>query len=174
MRTKWLLVTLLVATAASVFGETLVSGSVYFDSQKTLEEVVKLSAQKDNESILKLINNGHVSQQIGSEQEIVVLIAGLSPESPAEFRFSSGPTTYWTLTKFIAKTAAPTPTPTPISTPEPSATPAAQRKHKETEKVTPFDDDNGRRVWHQVDGKWKWYPADRRHPPVKKASPSEE
>ena len=172
MRTKWLLMTSLVATAASVFGDTLVSGSVYFDSEKTLEEVVKLSAQKDNESILKLINNGHVSQQIGSGQEIVVLTAELSPESPVEFRFSSGPTTYWTLTKFITKAAAPTPAPTP--TPEPSPTPAAQRKHKETEKVPPFDDDNGRKVWHQVDGKWKWRPADSRHPPVKKASPAGE
>src|ERR1700726_1377489 len=140
MTTKWLLMTLLVTTAASVFGETLVSGSVYFDSEKTLEEVVKLSAQKDNESILKLIKNGHVSQQIGSEQEIVVLTAGLSPESPVESRFSSGLTKYWTLTKFIAKTAAPPPTPTPIPTPEP-ASPAAQRNHKETEKVYSFDDD---------------------------------
>ena len=170
MITKSPLMILLIATSASVFGDTLVGGSVYFDSQKTLEEVVKLSAQKDNESILKLINNGHVSQQIGSGQEIVVLTAGLSPESPAEFRFSSGPTTYWTLTKFIAKTVAPTPTPTP----EPSPTPVAQRKHEESEKVPPFDDDNGRRIWHQVDGKWKWYPANRRHPPVKKASPPEE
>jgi hypothetical protein len=171
---KWLPMTLLFASAASAFGETLVSGSVYFDSQKTLEEVVKLSAQKDNASILKLINNGHVSQQIGSDQEIVVLVAGLSPESPAEFRFSSGPTTYWTLTKFIAKTAAPTPTPEPSSTPEPSPTPAAQRKQKETEKVAPFDDDNGRKIWHQVDGKWKWQRAKRRHSPAKKASPREE
>lgn len=172
MRTKWLLMTLLVTTAASVSAETLVSGSVYFDSQKTLEEVVKLSAQKDNESILKLINNGHVSQQIGAGQEIVVLTAGLSPESPAEFRFSNGPTTYWTLTKFIAKTAAPTAAATP--SPESSPTPVAERKHQKTEKVIPFDDDNGRKIWHQVDGKWKWQPANRRHPPVKKASPAGE
>jgi hypothetical protein len=50
----WLLA--LFATSGSVFADTLVSGSVYFDSQNTLEEVVKFSAAKDNESILKLIN----------------------------------------------------------------------------------------------------------------------
>ena len=27
-----------------------------------------------------------------------------------------------------------------------------------------------RRIWHQVDGQWKWYPANRHHLPVKKAS----
>jgi hypothetical protein len=118
----------LFATSVRVFADTLVSGSVYFDSQKTLEEVVKLSAEKDNESILKLIKNGHVSQRTDSDKDIVVLIDGFTPESPAEFRFLSGPTTYWTLTKFVTKSAEPTPTP-----------------------------NNGKRIWHKVDGKWKRY-----------------
>ena len=43
-----------VATAVPVFADTLVSGSVYFDSQQTLEEVVKLSAEKDNEGISQI------------------------------------------------------------------------------------------------------------------------
>ena len=61
MVTKSFLIALL-ATSVPVFAETLVTGSVYFDSQKTLEEVVKLSAERDNQSILKLISNGQVSQ----------------------------------------------------------------------------------------------------------------
>ena len=175
----------LVATSMPVFGDTLASGSVYFDSQKTLEEVVKLSAEKDNEGILKLINNGHVSQQTDSEKEIIVLTAGFTPESAAQFRFPTAPTTYWTLAKFVNKadesaptmglppSLAPTPSPAPTSTPEleesPSPTP---KKQQSSESESPFDDDNGRRIWHKVDGKWKWYPAGKHHVPSKKASPS--
>jgi hypothetical protein len=157
----------LFATRIPVLADTLVSGSVYFDSQKTLEEVVKLSADKDNESILKLINNGHVSRQTDTDKDIVVIASGLTPESPAEFRFLSGPTTYWTLTKFINKSVEPTPTPTP----ERSLSLTAQRKDGESESDAPSDDDNGRRIWHKVGGKWKWYPANKRSVPVKKALP---
>ncbi len=167
-----------------VLADTLVGGSVYFDSQSTLEEVVKLSAKKDNESILKLINNGHVSQQIGSAKEIVVLTTGSTPESPAEFRFASEPTTYWTLTKFVAKsaeqTANPVTTPaaanpvtTPTVLPAQAPSPTAVRKQHETESENPLDDDNGHRIWHKVDGKWKWYPANKHRVPVKKALPPE-
>jgi hypothetical protein len=152
-----------------VFADTLVSGSVYFDSQKTLEEVVKLSAEKDNESILKLIDNGHVSQRTDSDKNIVVITAGLTPESPAEFRFLTGPTTYWTLTKFVTKSVEPTPTPTP--TPDRSLSLTAERKYRESESDAPSDDDNGQRIWHKVDGKWKWYPANKRPATVKKALP---
>ena len=130
-----LLITLF-ATSVPVFADTLVSGSVYFDSQKTLEEVVKLSAEKDNESILKLIKNGHVSQKTYYDKDIVVLTTGITPESPAQFCFPSGPTTYWTLTKFVTKSVEPSPTSPP---------------------------NNGKRIWHKVDGKWKWYPANK-HP----------
>jgi hypothetical protein len=166
MVTKLLLIALFV-TSIPVLADTLVSGSVYFDSQKTLEEVVKLSAEKDNESILKLINNGHVSQRTDSDKDIVLLTTGVTPESPAEFRFLSGPTTYWTLTKFVVKSVESTPTPTP----EQSVSPTAERKHRESESDTPFDDDNGRRIWHKVDGKWKWYPANKHPAPAKKTVP---
>jgi hypothetical protein len=145
------------------FADKLVSGSIYFDSQKMLEEVVQLSAEKDNESILKLINNGHVSQKTNSDQDIVVLTSGLTPESPAQFRFLTGPTTYWTLTKFVTKSVEPTPTPTP----ERSLSLTAQRKNRESESDAPSDDDNGQRIWHKVDGKWRWYL--RRSGPVKKS-----
>ena len=163
-----------------VFADTLVSGSVYFDSQETLEEVVKLSAAKDNESILRLINSGHVSQQTDSNKDIVILTNGLTSESPAEFRFLSGPTTYWTLTKFVTKEAAvePTPTPAPEEFPAASATPESspasseKRRERDSGNNDPSDDDNGQRIWHKVDGRWKWYPAHRK--PVKKALPSGE
>jgi len=160
---------MIIATSVPVCADTLVSGSVYFDSQKTLEEVVQLSAKKDNESILKLIKNGHVSQQIDSDKDIEVLTTGFTPESPAEFRFLSGPTTYWTLRKFIAKSVEPTSTPTPI--PEQSPSPTVKRTHTESESDAPFDDENGHRIWHKVDGKWKWYPANKHHVPEKKGSP---
>ncbi len=170
MITKICLV-MFVATSLPVFADTLVSGSVYFDSQITLEEVVQLSAKKDNESILKLIKNGHVSQQIDPDKDIVVLTTGLTPESPAEFRFLSGPTTYWTLTKFIAKSVEATPAPTP--TPERLPSPAAKQTPTESESDAPLDDDNGHRIWHKVDGKWKWHPANKHHLPVKRAVPPE-
>src|ERR1700736_1278155 len=119
----WLIV--LFAASGSACADTLVSGSIYFDSQNTLEEVVRLSAAKDNESILNLINSGHVSAQTHSNEEIVILTSGSTSESPAEFRFLSGPTTYWTLTKFVTKeqVVEPTPTPMPEQSPTPTVTP---------------------------------------------------
>jgi hypothetical protein len=171
-------------TSAPVFADTLVVGSVYFDSEQTLKEVINLSTLHDNEGIAKLIQNGHVSDQTREEKDIVVLISGSTPESPAEFRFLNGPTTYWTVTKNVTNLAKPlptsTPVPTPTSTPTPapteSATPAPTSEHhrRQHESNAPFDDDNGRRIWHQVDGKWKWYPANSRHVPVKKALPPDE
>jgi len=59
MITKSLFIALLI-TSVPVFADTLVVGSVYFDSLQTLKEVIKLSAQHDNEGIAKLIENGHV------------------------------------------------------------------------------------------------------------------
>ena len=179
-------------TSAPVFADTLVVGSVYFDSEQTLKEVINLSTLHDNEGIAKLIQNGHISDQTREEKDIVVLISGSTPESPAEFRFLNGPTTYWTVTKNVTNLAKPlptstpvptptsTPVPTPTSTPTPasteSATPAPTSEHhrRQHESNAPFDDDNGRRIWHQVNGKWKWYPANSRHVPVKKALPPDE
>jgi len=160
---------------------------VYFDSEQTLKEVINLSAQHDNEGIAKLIQNGHISDQIREEKDIVVLISGSTPESPAEFRFLNGPTTYWTMTKSVANLAKPIPTPTPLPTPtstpvptptpapteSPTPTPTSEHHRRQHESNAPFDDDNGQRIWHQVDGKWKWYPANRHPLPVKKALPAD-
>ncbi len=141
--------------------------------------MINLSAQHDNEGIAKLIQNGHISDLTREEKDIVVLISGSTPESPAEFRFLNGPTTYWTLTKNVTNFAKPIPTPTPVRTPTPestplpteSPTPSSKQHNRQNENNAPFDDDNGKRIWHQVDGKWKWYPANKRHVPVKKALP---
>jgi hypothetical protein len=171
-------------TSVPVLADTLVVGSMYFDSEQTLKEVINLSAQHDNEGIAKLIQNGHISDLTREEKDIVVLISGSTPESPAEFRFLNGPTTYWTLTKNVTNfakpiptpTPLPTPTPTPESTPLPTETPkpSSKQHNRQPENNAPFDGDNGKRIWHQVDGKWKWYPANSRHVPVKKASPPDE
>jgi len=179
---KFLFIALFI-TSAPVFADTLVAGSVYFDSVQTLNEVNKLSAQHDNEGIAKLTENGHISKQTGGEMDIVVLLSGSTPDDPAEFRFLNGPTTYWTLTRNVAnltrpiETSTPVPTATrtlePKPTPVPTESPTPTSKHyqRKHESNAPFDDDNGRRIWHQVDGKWKWYPANKHDVPVKKALP---
>jgi len=175
-------------TSAPVFADTLLVGSVYFDSLQTLSEVNKLSAQHDNDGIAKLAENGHIRPQIATDMDIVVLLSGTTPKDPAEFRFLDGPTTYWTLTKNVANLSKPiavsTPTPGPIaaatptleSAPAPTESPTATSKHyqRQHESNAPFDDDNGRRIWHKVDGKWKWYLASKHPVPVKKALPAGE
>src|SRR4029077_3574056 len=109
-----------------VLADTLVAGSVYFDSEQTLKEVIHLSDQHDNEGIAKLIKNGHISDQTQEAKDIVVVISGSTPESPAEFRFWSGQTPYWTVTKNVTNFAEPIPTPTPLPTPTPESTPVAK------------------------------------------------
>jgi len=181
-------------TLVPVFADTLLVGSVYFDSLQTLSEVNKLSAQHDNDGIAKLAENGHIRPQIAAEMDIVVLLSGTTPEDPAEFRFLNGPTTYWTLTKNVANLNKPiavsTPTPGPIAaaTPLPTATPTlesapaatesptatSKRYQREQESNAPLDDENGTRIWHKVDGKWKWYRANKHPAPVKKALPAGE
>ncbi|MBV8214558.1 MAG: hypothetical protein JOZ08_15200 [Verrucomicrobia bacterium] len=179
-------------TSAPAFADTLLTGSVYFDSLQTLREVNKLSAQHDNDGIAKLAENGHIRPQIATDMDIVVLLSGTIPEDPAEFRFLDGPTTYWTLTKNVANLSKPiavsTPTPRRIAaaTPLPTATPTLESPPERTESPTatskhyqrkhesdaPFDDDNGRRIWHKVDGKWKWYLASKHSAAAKKAVPA--
>ncbi|HEX6565618.1 MAG TPA: hypothetical protein VF020_15110 [Chthoniobacterales bacterium] len=181
-------------TSVPVFADTLLGGSVYFDSLQTLSEVNKLSAQHDNDGIAKLAENGHIRPQIATDMDIVVLVSGTTPEEPVEFRFLDGPTTYWTLTKNVANLSKPIavskPTPGPIaaatplptatpkleSTPAPTESPTATSKHyqRQHESNAPFDDDDGRRIWHKVDGKWRWYSANKHPAPEKKALPAGE
>ena len=60
-------------TSGPVFADTLVVGTVYFDSAQILQEVIKLSAQGDNDGIAKLIENGHISKPTEDEIDIVTL-----------------------------------------------------------------------------------------------------
>src|SRR6201997_5082888 len=144
-------------TSVPAFADTLLQGSVYFDSLQTLSEVNKLSAQHDNDGIAKLAENGHIRPQIATDMDIVVLLSGTTPEDPAEFRFLSGPTTYWTLTKNVANlskpiavstpipehitAATPRPTATPKSAPAPTESSTATTKHyqRQHESDAPFD-----------------------------------
>jgi hypothetical protein len=169
----------LLMTSAPAFADTLIVGAVYFDSEETFNQVINLSSQHDNEGIAKLIKNGHISDRTQEDQDIVVLTSASTPDSPTEFRFLNGPTTFWTLAKNV--TNSPkfllTPTPVPLSTPSPLSTPTPESTPIPTEALTPsskqhtrqrgintrFDDDNDKRIWHQVDGEWKWYPATNRH-----------
>jgi hypothetical protein len=197
---KFLLTTSFI-TAAPVSAETLVAGATYFDSLPTFDEVHDLTSIHDDQDISVLTDTGHI-KQVKVDTTVVVLLSGTIPEEPAEFRFLSGPTTFWTFTKNITDlnqpivvatpsptptststsitSAAPSPTPTPIpvivaSGPSPTATPKATptpakatTKRRKHESDNPPDDDNGRRIWHKVNGKWKWYDK-----PVKRALPVE-
>jgi len=159
--TRSLFIALLI-TSVPVLADTLLVGSIYFDSEQTLKDVINLSAQHDNEGIAKLIQNGHISDLTPEEKDIVVLISGSTPESPTEFCFLNGSTTFWTLTKNVTTFAKPIPSPTltPELTrlPMESSTPSSKKHNRQNESNTPFDDDNGKRIWHKVNGKWKWYP----------------
>src|SRR5271166_4229579 len=135
-------------TSVPVFADALVVGSIYFDSEQTLREVINLSAQHDNEGIAKLIQNGHISDQTREEKDIVVLISGSTPESPAEFRFLNGPTTYWTMTKSVANLAKPIPTPTPL--PTPTSTPVPTPTPAPTESPTPTPTSEHHRRQHEA------------------------
>ena len=149
-------------TSVPVFADTLVVGSIYFDSEQTIKEVINLSAQHDNEGIAKLIQDGHISDLTREEKDIVVLISGSTPESPTEFFFLNGSTPFWTLTKNVTNFAKPTPTPLPTLTleatplPTESPTPSSKQHNRQNEINAPFTSDKGKRIRHQVDGKRKW------------------
>ena len=62
-------------------GETLVSGAIYFDSENTLEEVVKLSELKDNDTLGRLVAAHHVNPKLTEDTEILLYLAGPSRKS---------------------------------------------------------------------------------------------
>ena len=211
-----LLVPVIVGFTTTGLGETLVSGAIYFDSENTLQEVLKLSDAKDNTALGQLVESHHVSVKTTEPTTIQIYLAGPNPESPAEFRFINNPTTYWTLTKFIegirvtpnaapnsttfmpvvlpspTPNPTPTPTPTPIPTPIPKSvvtsiaereglpgaedSPTPLRKHRRAREHSsshpPSNDDevpNDQKVWHLVNGRWKWYV---KRPEAPSASPA--
>lgn len=168
MKTKSVLMTFLVMMSpASLFADVLVSGSVYFDSQQTFDEVKKLAAQGDNTEISRLISDGHVSKPVLNELEVSVLSPGQHSGSPVEFRFKDKPTTYWTVAKFIkagspsvsvtdpALSQAPSPTPAPTSGPalQPSRSHHAHHRYHHLH-----------RYWHSVNGHLRWSPVPLKSP----------
>ena len=176
------LILALFITSAPAFADSLIVGSVYFDSEQTFNEVINLSSQHDNEGIAKLTKNGHISDRTREDQDIVVLTSASTPDGPTEFRFLNGPTTFWTMAKNVTNLPkhlpTPTPTPAPLSTPSLLSIPTPESTPQSTKTLTPpskqhnnrqrgintrFDEDNDKRIWHQVDGKWKWYPATNGH-----------
>ena len=206
---RYFLAAAAIGFSISALGETLIPGAIYFDSENTLQEVLRLSEVKDNTALGQLVESHHISTNVTENAPILLYLAGPNPESPAEFRFNNNPTTYWTLTKFIEgirvtpnptnsetaftpvvlpsptpnSTPTPTPTPTPttpIPTPTPKSvvafaeregtpdsenSPPPLRKHRRAKEHyssshPPSNDDevpNDLKVWHQVNGHWKWY-----------------
>jgi len=189
---KRICISLFFVLSLSAFGEetpihgaaTLMKGAVYYDSQVTYREALALSMLRDTEALTRLVKIGHISAPTDTEQDIIVLYTGSDPDSPAEFSFLSGPTTYWTLSKYLLNysKADPTPTPsppplsearpsdfssrTPEATPTPEASPSPpvaafvpQKKVRHRPDVNNSEDISagGRKVWHLVNGNLKWY-----------------
>jgi hypothetical protein len=172
--TKSLFLALFIMSAPA-FADTLIVGSVYFDSEQAFNEVINLSSQHDNEGIAELIKNGHISSQTRENQDIVVLSSASTPDSLIEFRFLNGPTTFWVLAKNVTNLpkSLPTPTPAPLSPPTPTPesapppaetlTPSSKQHNRQRVNNARIADDNDKLTWHQVDGKLKWHPATNRH-----------
>jgi hypothetical protein len=114
---KALLVFCLLVPAA--FGETLLSGAIYFDSQNTLLEVQSSLKASDTDALGRLCKANHISDKVLKDVEVILLYWG--PEG-VEFRFASNPTTYWTYPKYVAL-KAPKPEASPTSTPSLSPAP---------------------------------------------------
>jgi hypothetical protein len=172
----------LLSTVCSTLSETLLQGAVYFDSRETLSQIQAFAAAKDNVAIERLIEQGRVSKPTPADQDVKATLSGNSPTSPAEFSFTDNPgATYWTLSKFIVvynKMPSPAMAPTPKveAAPEPNEpAPAAiksKHPHRSEERTSDGkpDSENGSKIWHKVDGQWKWYPANRK-PEVRRAIP---
>jgi hypothetical protein len=100
--------------ASPAFGETLLTGAIYFDSQSTFREVQDLIKANDMDGLARLIQGRHISEKIRGDLEVILLF---SDSTSVEFRFANNPTTYWTYPKYISVN-----TPQPAASPSPSAT----------------------------------------------------
>ena len=110
----------LILFAPPLFGETLLSGAIYFDSRNTLVEVQDLIRSGDTDSLARLFKGNHISDKVPQNLDVILL---LSENDAVEFRFANNPTTYWTYPKYLAVTAPKTAaTPSPTLSPGPSST----------------------------------------------------
>jgi hypothetical protein len=157
-----LMISLAIGFPVPLFADALVSGSVYFDSEQTYEEVKRLAAQGDNEGISKLIADRHVSQPIPNDVEVSVITSGQVPDGLVEFRFQDGTTPYWSLAKWVKPSSPGVPAPEPAASPNPgqeasrelpAATPS--RSHH----VTHHSKRRMHRYWHMVNGHLYWSPV---------------
>jgi hypothetical protein len=157
---------LLIFGWAPALGDVLMEGAIYCDSAATLSEMVNLARAGDNQGLAKLIASKHVESKALKDTPVKVLVRGKEPDSPLEFAFAGSPSTYWTLSRWVTPEqteapSSPSPTPSPTHVPAaPNRAAKSSRGEATQEETPPFDDQDGRIIWHKVDGKWKWRPRD--------------
>lgn len=162
-----LMIGLAIGFPVSLFAAVLTSGSVYFDSEQTYEEVKKLAAQGDNEGISKLIADRHVSRPVADDLEISVISPEQSPDGLVEFRFQSGATPYWSLAKWVKPSAAGVPGPQLVPTPNPDQavqdlpepTPDPESIPSHPHHVVHHAKHRMHHFWHLVNGHLYWSPV---------------
>jgi hypothetical protein len=150
-----------------LFADALASGSVYFDSEQTYEEVKRLAAQGDNEGISKLIADRHVSQPVPNDVEVSVITSGQAPDGLVEFRFQNGATPYWSLAKWVRPSSPGVPVLEPVPSPNPSqasrdlpvATPSPLGVPSHSHRVVHHGKRRMHRYWHLVNGHLYWSPV---------------
>jgi hypothetical protein len=111
----------LILLAPPLFGETLLSGAMYFDSENTLLEVQNLLKAGNTDGLSALFKNNHISEKVNKNLPVILLF---SDTDRVEFRFADNPTTYWTYPKYVAVNAPKaeaTPQPTPSLSPGPNS-----------------------------------------------------
>jgi hypothetical protein len=157
-----LIIGVAVGLPVPLFADALVSGSVYFDSEKTYEEVKRLAAQGDNEGISKLIADRHVSQPVTNDVEVSVIPSAQTPYGLVEFRFHDGTIPYWSLAKCVKPSSPDVPVAEPSPVPNlsqeasenlPAATPSPSHHvvHHAKRRM--------HRYWHLVNGHLYWSPV---------------
>jgi hypothetical protein len=172
-------------------GQTLLAGSQYYDSFFTLAQVVIMQAAGDKEGLAWQAEHKH-AMPAPESKPIIVIAHGAEPDSPTEFYFvGSGETHLWTFSSNVlmpeqlpkpsaSPTPAPSPaaaatTPSPTPMPKPTATPIAAEDAKATKRRHRAKEAGGtpeeEKVWHQIDGKWKWYDKRYHVPRAKPVNP---
>jgi hypothetical protein len=176
----WLL--LLPAGAES---QTLLAGKQYYKDFRTLAQVVIMNDANDEGGIKYLTKRGLIKEN-PENRAIVIVSIGQENDSGCEFSFPESPVLYWTFTQnvsiqnspaltpvpvlipvpisvpsVISVPDPPRPTPTPkVVTQEPAKQPTQRVAHKHREEPSRREQDDTPekdKVWHQVNGKWKWY-----------------
>jgi hypothetical protein len=147
-----------VSWCSAALGDILMEGAIYCDTPSAFSEMADVARVGDDKGLARLVATGHVAPKTLTDIRVNVLARGEEPDSPVQFAFTVSPVPYWTLSRWVTpeqKEAASSPHSLPSSSPASGSIKA--------EKKTPFDDQDGQIIWHQVDGKWKWRPRDPAH-----------